>query len=97
MIQRETAMLKAENRDFETPETRQPINLKIGDVVQVRADGKKAAGKIGVIIGSSLYERKRNFYISYTIKLSDTESIQADGSRLRFLRRDNDTTDAAEI
>ena len=94
MIERETAIRAVDGRQIEAPEKRQPFTLEVGDVVQLKADGKKAAGEIGVIIGSHLYRHKRGFGIAYTVKLSDSKSIQAGAGRLRFLRREEEETTA---
>lgn len=88
MIERETAIKRVDGRQIEAPEVRQPFELKVGDVVQIKADGKKAAGEVGVIIGDHLYKYKRAYHIAYTVKLSDKKSVVSSPGRLRFLRRE---------
>lgn len=95
-MQREKATVAAKNRQAETAETRRVLDYQVGDLVQIIADGKTAAGKIGVIVGLRLYEEHRKnpygikYNFSYTVKFSDTESIDVHGERMRFLRHADD-------
>ena len=88
MIQREKAIKTAANRRIEAPEISRAWDYNIGDVVQLKADGKKYAGKMGVIIGirAIVYDETDTADLAYTIKLSDKKSIEVSAYRLRFLR-----------
>lgn len=85
-MKRETAIKSTSNRRIEAPECRD-LDYLVGDVVQIKADGKKYAGKMGVIIGirAVVYDAG-NADLAYTIKLSDKKSVEVSAYRLRFLR-----------
>ena len=95
-MQREKATVAAKNRQAETAETRRVLDYQVGDLVQIVADGKPAAGRIGVIVGLRLHEENRKnpyglkYNFAYTVKFSDTESIEVHGGRIRFLRHADD-------
>ena len=79
-------MKKIDGRQIEAPELRRDLDYYVGDVVQLKADGKKDAGRIGVIIGIRAYTHKDGTDdLGYRIKLSDNEATEASGQRLRFL------------
>lgn len=76
--QRETAAAVPKNlKDFD---------FKVGDVVQMKADGQKIAGRVGEIIGIRYIERKGEGLLSYTIRFSDNESIEANASNFVVVR-----------
>ena len=89
MIERETAIKTAANRRIETPETRRILDFAEGDYVQIIGKGI-ASGKVGVIIGIRLITFTHGADIAYTVKLSDTKSVEVCGGRLRFLRHSNE-------
>lgn len=91
MIERETAIKTAANRRIETPETRRILDFAEGDYVQIIGKGI-ATGKVGVIIGIRLitFTKDNGADIAYTVKLSDTKSVEVCGGRLRFLRHSED-------
>lgn len=84
---RETAIKSVHNRRVETPETRRLMDFEVGDIVQIKSDGGKAAGKMGMVIGIRLFEYQKDGEpdLAYRIKLSDTESIEVSAGRMRFL------------
>lgn len=88
MIKRETAIKSVHNRRVESPETRLILDYSVGDVVQIKADGRKLSGKMGVIIGirAIQYNESGDFDLAYTVRLSDQKSVEVSAYRLRFLR-----------
>ena len=92
MIEREKAIKSVSNRRIEAPEVRNIFDYQVGDVIQIKADGKRAAGKIGVIIGVRAFKPHEKlpygleYDLAYTIKLSDQEAIEVSAGRMRFLR-----------
>ena len=60
------------------------LDFMEGDYVQIAADGKPEAGKCGIILTVRIDNTGQR--LIYTIKLSDTRSIDVVGSRLRFVR-----------
>ena len=98
MIEREKAIKSAANRRIEAPEITRAWDYNVGDVVQIRADGKKYAGKMGVIIGirAITYDKNGTSDLAYTIKLSDKKSVEVSAYRLRFLRHGDEKAAAPE-
>lgn len=92
MIERETAIKSVSNRRIEAPEARRALDYQIGDIIQIKADGRRAAGQIGVIIGMRAYKPHEKlpynleYDLAYTIKLSDQEAVEVSANRMRFLR-----------
>lgn len=86
-MKRETAMLNVDGRRIEAPEIRQPepLDFCIGDHVKItRGEG---AGAIGVIIGDRVYKNRHGeYYLKYTIQLSDKEAIEAKAWQLEYIR-----------
>lgn len=87
MISREKAIKSATNRLIETPETRRVFDYSVGDYIQITGKGNNA-GAIGTIIGIRAfhYDRDNGEDLAYTIKLSDSKSIEVSAGRMRFLR-----------
>lgn len=68
-----------------------------GDWVQIRPDGDAFAGRVGIIIGITVYRHKTwNPEFSYQLKLSDKEGVSAPCSRLRLIREAGSDTDVPE-
>lgn len=72
-----------------SPETFEPLDYETGDLVQVVADGKRAAGQIGTIIGIQLRKCHGRDMFFYTVRFSNKDSIRTTSNRLRFLSREN--------
>lgn len=65
------------------------LDYQVGDIVQVRPNGKKYIGRLGMIIGIR-YARfdTSGDSLVYTIRFSDKESNDYAASNLSFVRRD---------
>lgn len=85
------------NKKRESPEVKRMMDYQIGDIVQLRADGKPFAGQIGVIIGRDYILIKENYHFVYTIKLSDRTSVKAGSGRIRFLRHADEPPTDIEV
>lgn len=81
----ETAILNRETAAA-TPRLLKDFDFKVGDLVQLKADGQEFAGKVGEIIGIRYIERKGEGLLSYTIRFSDNEATEANGGRLKVVR-----------
>lgn len=70
------------------PQTKSFIDYETGDIVQVRATGKRYTGRIGMIIGVryTKFDRSGDGLI-YTVKFSDNESCDYVAKNLTFVRR----------
>lgn len=70
-------------------ELRRELDYQVGDIIQIRPDGQEDSGRLGVIIGLSIYRQKpgRPDAFSYRIKLSDQEGISAPCHRIRLVRK----------
>lgn len=75
-------------KEISADELSRALDYKIGDIVQIRADGLPCSGRLGEIIGISLYKSRadREDALSYSIKLSDNESFACTCHRLRLVR-----------
>lgn len=72
---------------IESPEKRASLDFEVGDFVQIVADGKRDAGRIGTIIGISLRKYNGKDELAYTVRFSDYESAGVSAVRLRFLSK----------
>lgn len=69
-----------------------------GDIVQIRPDGYEYSGRLGQIIGVTIYKQKsgKALDLSYRIKLSDEEGISAPAHRIRLVREAESNEDLPE-
>lgn len=69
-----------------------------GDIVQIRPDGYTHSGRLGQIIGVTIYKQKsgKPLDLSYRIKLSDEEGISAPAHRIRLVREAESNEDLPE-
>ena len=81
----ETAILNRETAAA-VPRLLTDFDFKVGDLVQLKADGQAYAGKVGEIIGIRYIERKGEGLLSYTIRFSDNEATETNASRLKVVR-----------
>lgn len=79
-VQRETAIAK--------PNTKPAIDFLEGDFVQIRPNGKRNIGRIGMIISVRYLKfDKTGDGLVYTVKFSDQESGDYVSNNLQFVRR----------
>ena len=76
---RETAIAKTNK----TPH----IDFEVGDYVQIRPNGKRNVGRVGIIIGVRYLEFERTGGgLAYTVKFTDKESGDYIADNLTFVR-----------
>lgn len=76
---------------------RRATEYMVGDLIQIRPDGEPYAGRLGIVIGVSLYKvNNRKSTISYNVKLSDNEGISVQCYRLRLIRAAGSDEDIPE-
>ena len=96
MMKRETAMKSVSKRQIEAPEKRCELDYYVGDVVQLKA-GKKYGGRLGVIIGIRLFKYQDGIEdLAYTVKLSDSKSVEVSARRINFIRHGDEKAAAPE-
>lgn len=69
-------------------EFKRATEYREGDIIQIKPDGFPHSGRLGVIIGISIYKQRpaKAESFSYRIKLSDSECISAPCHRIRLVR-----------
>lgn len=82
----ETAIIGRETAAAEFTRKVPGLDIQVGDVVQLRADGKPHAGKIGQVIGIRYIKGDKTDLLGYTIKFSDKKSVEVNGARITILR-----------
>lgn len=76
---------------------RRALEYRAGDLIQIRPDGDAYAGRLGIIIGVSLYKvNNRKSTIAYNVKLSDNEGVSVQCYRLRLIRAAGSDEDVPE-
>lgn len=70
-------------------ELRRALDYQVGDIVQLKPDGKEFSGQLGVIIGISTCKEQnpeKGCTLSYRLKLSDSKGIAVAPRRIRLVR-----------
>lgn len=85
-------------RKMSAEEAKRALEYREGDIVQIRPDGYECSGRLGMIVGVSIYRQKsgKPEAFSYRIKLSDHEGISAPCHRIRLVREAESKEDLPE-
>lgn len=91
-------MANTENNELSKERLLRALDYQVGDIVQIRPDGKKHSGALGEIIGIGVYRTDKElddlFY--YTVMLSSKVGITVPRYRIRLVREAGSNTDLPE-
>ena len=92
-MRREKAIKNIRNRGIEAPETaRGKLDFECGDIVQIRTNSPKYAGRVGVIIGVRYKKlEKAGEMLSYSVRFSDSEAADFVANHMKYIRHADST------